>query len=165
MPRKCWHREGLQSNNPWQTLLLIVVCCTTTLRGPTDRHRSPQHMLAWVTLNFHLLLFCSPLMSLSSAGLWPSVTSQHHKPNHSPFLSIPQRKIKRKAVISIVGSYCRVRATTLLRLPPRLLRRRPTIRHPLSQAHAYVSITTSYMIELVGELRPHRLLSSSSSSL
>ena len=76
----------------------------------------------------------------------------HHKPNHSAF---PQRKINRKAAISIVCSYCRIRETTFLRLPPHLLRCRPTIRHSPSQAHAYVSITTSYMIELAGELRLH----------
>ena len=56
---------------------VVVVCCTTTLRGgPTNKHRSPQHILAWVTLNVHLLVFCSPLM-LPSVGLWSSVTSHH----------------------------------------------------------------------------------------
>ena len=58
---------------------VVIVCCTTTLRGPTDKHRSPQHILAWVTLNVHLLLVCcSPLM-LSSVciGLWSFVASHH----------------------------------------------------------------------------------------
>jgi hypothetical protein len=39
-----------------------ITSTPNSLRGPTDKHRSPQHMLAWVTLNVHLLLFCSPLM-------------------------------------------------------------------------------------------------------
>ena len=67
-------------------------------------------------------------------------------------------KINRKAAISIVASYCRVRETTFSRLPPR-----PSAIHQAK--HACVSIATSYLVELAEELRPHRPLSSSSSSL